>query len=190
MESEESRLQTNKDFVNNLVEASLRIGLIFILLIWSFDIVRPFVVPIVWGGIIAIALFPVTVKIKNWLGGRHGLAATLITLLGITVLVVPTILVSDSLIGSAQIMAEAFEQGDVQVPEPPPEVADWPVVGKPTYAFWNLASRNLEAALKQVEPQLKAVGAWLLGRIAARESHYVRAGLPGEWPACCSFWFP
>ena len=42
-------------FVRNMVESALRIGLIFVLLVTTYDIVRPFIVPLAWGGIIAIA---------------------------------------------------------------------------------------------------------------------------------------
>ncbi len=167
MESEEARAISNQDFINNMVEAALRIGLIFILLVWSFGIIKPFVVPIVWGGIIAIALMPVTLRVKRWLGGRHAAAATLITLLGIAILLVPTIMVSQSLIGSSQQVAQALEKGDVQVPPPREEVADWPFIGESTYSFWTLASDNLEAALQRIEPQLRAFGTWLIGTIGA-----------------------
>jgi predicted PurR-regulated permease PerM len=45
----------DRRFVNNMVESALRIGLIVILLFWTYDIIRPFVIPVIWGDIIAIA---------------------------------------------------------------------------------------------------------------------------------------
>ncbi len=162
METVDNRTQANRDFVNNIVEASLRIGLISVVLIACFGIVRPFVMPIVWGGIIAVTLMPVTLLLKNLLGGRQSAAAGLITLLAIALLVTPMVFISDSLIDSGQKLAAIFKEGGVRVPDPPAEVADWPLVGGPVHAFWNLASSNLEAALRQVEPQLETVGVWLL----------------------------
>ena len=166
MATEAERAAANTDSVNNIVEAALRIGLIFILLAGAYGIVRPFLVPIVWGGIIAIALMPVTLKVKGWLGGRHGTAAAVVAILGISLLITPTIVISESLFESGQKIASTFEKGDVQVPPPPASVAEWPVIGEPVFGFWKLASTNLQEALKQVQPQLQAVGAWLLGAVA------------------------
>jgi predicted PurR-regulated permease PerM len=155
----------DKTMVNSMVESALRIGLIFFLLAWAFNIIRPFIIPIVWGGIIAIALMPIMLKLKQALGGRQKTAAAIITLLCITVLIVPTVIISDSLLETGQTVSIAIEKGEIDVPPPPAEVAEWPVIGEPTHQFWSLASRNLGAALKKVEPQLKQVGGWLIGRI-------------------------
>jgi len=50
----------------------------------------------------------------------------------------------------------------LQVPAPPENISSWPFIGEPLAKFWNLASENLEAALKQIAPQLTGVGSWLL----------------------------
>jgi predicted PurR-regulated permease PerM len=156
----------DQNFINNMVESALRIGLIFLLLAWSFEIVRPFTIPMLWGAIIAVALMPATLKLKHLLGGRHGLAATLITFVSLGVLAVPAIIVSGSLVESVQSVAATFDKGDIKVPAPPPEVAEWPVIGKPVDEFWTLASTNLEAAMKAIQPQLQATGSWLLAQVA------------------------
>jgi predicted PurR-regulated permease PerM len=41
-------------------------------------------------------------------------------------------------------------------------VADWPLIGDDVYAFWQTANRNLETALRQIAPQLKGIGLWLV----------------------------
>ena len=52
--------------------------------------------------------------------------------------------------------------GRYRIPPPPATVAEWPLVGGQVHAFWSTASRNLEAALGQAKPQLKAVANWIL----------------------------
>jgi len=167
MGTESDGSSANKQFIDNMVESALRIGLIFVLLFWSYQLISPFLVPILWGAIIAVALMPVMLKLKALLGGRHATAATLVTLLGVALLVAPTIILSDSIVGSVQTVAAQFEQGDIDIPKPPPEVAEWPFIGEPIHQIWTLASENLEAALQQIEPQLKATGAWLLSQVAS-----------------------
>ena len=101
----------DENFINNMVESALRIGLILILVIWSYDIVRPFVIPIIWAAIIAVALMPVARMLAKLLGGRQSLAVTLLTLFSIAALVWPTIIISESLVGSAKNLAAMFQDG-------------------------------------------------------------------------------
>ncbi len=66
-------------FVRNMIESTLRIGLLALLLTVSYQIIRPFTVPILWGAIIAIAAFPLVKWLEPKLGGRRGLSASLVT---------------------------------------------------------------------------------------------------------------
>ena len=43
--------------MNRTVEAAIRIGVIAGLIAWCFMIARPFLVPVIWGAIIAVAVF-------------------------------------------------------------------------------------------------------------------------------------
>ena len=78
MENQEQDTGFDPLFVRNMVESSLRIGLLLLLLIMTYDIIKPFTVPILWGAIIAMAAFPLVKWLEPKLGGRRGLAATLI----------------------------------------------------------------------------------------------------------------
>ena len=60
-------------FVRNMIESFLRIGLLLVLLILAYDIVKPFTTPIVWGAIIAMAAFPLVKWLESKIGGRRGL---------------------------------------------------------------------------------------------------------------------
>jgi predicted PurR-regulated permease PerM len=46
-----------REFLANAIEASVRISLLLVLAAWCFDIVRPFVISIAWGIIIAVAQY-------------------------------------------------------------------------------------------------------------------------------------
>jgi predicted PurR-regulated permease PerM len=65
--------------VQRAVEAAIRIGLVFLLAAWCFLIVEPFIIPMLWGMIIAIACFPMYRWMQEKLGGRGKLAATVFT---------------------------------------------------------------------------------------------------------------
>jgi predicted PurR-regulated permease PerM len=156
--------QSSKDriFMNRALEATIRIGLVVMLAAWCFEIVRPFIVPVVWGIIIAIAFNPGYHRLQSILGGRRRLAATLFILLALVVLITPAVVLTGTLVDAAKHIARELADGAVTIPPPPQSIAMWPVVGDPLDEFWSRASVNLGEALNEVKPQLKTFGRWLL----------------------------
>ena len=153
-------------FVANAVEAAIRIGIVFILVAWCFEIVRPFIVPIIWGVIIAIATYPGYLYLYGVLGKRRGLAATLFTLFLLLVVIAPTVLLSGTMVESVKAVATDLNEGTLGVPPPPESVKNWPVIGEDLNSFWSLASYNIEAAAEKIAPEIKVVGGWLLTKAA------------------------
>ncbi len=156
----------DKLYVTRALEASINIGLVGLILFWCFRIGRPFLETIVWGIIIAVAIHPIHDRLKSALGGRGRLAATLITLLALILLLVPTYLLSESLIDTMQEYSAQLDDGTLRVPPPAESVRSWPVVGEPIYKFWSLGSNNLGAVLSKMAPQLKKYGIRLLSTAA------------------------
>lgn len=153
-------------FLNRTLEATVRVGAVFVLVAWCFQLIQPFFIPIIWGIIIAVASVPGYRWLETRLGDRRGLAAALTTLLLLAVLIVPTVMLSGTLVDSAKALARNLSAGTLTIPPPPPEVSGWPIIGEPLARFWHLASTNLEGALGQIGPQLKGVGSWLLSAVA------------------------
>jgi len=152
-------------FVRNMVESSLRIGLLLLLLIMSYDIIKPFTVPILWGAVIAMAAFPLVKWLEAKLGGRRGLAATLVTLLFISALVIPTWSVTEATLGGLKKLTVALEAGDLQVPPPPAKVESWPLIGEKLFTAWSSANKDLEAFLHNNAAQIKELSGSLLKRV-------------------------
>jgi predicted PurR-regulated permease PerM len=152
-------------FVRNMIESALRIGFLLALLTFAYDIVKPFTTPIMWGAIIAMAAFPLVKWLEPKIGGRRGLAATLVTLFFILALVVPTWSVMDVMVGSLKKATVALEAGELRVPPPSPSVEGWPVVGETVFRAWSNASTDLEAFAKSNAAQLKDLAGGLLKRI-------------------------
>ena len=51
-------------FLSRIVEATVRVGVLVVLVAWCLQIVWPFVVPLIWGIIIAIAAHPFTIGFR------------------------------------------------------------------------------------------------------------------------------
>ena len=164
--SENPTSNSTQQFTRNAVEATIRIGVLLVLVAWCFQITRPFIGPLVWGVIIAIAIFPVHRALLALLGGRNGLSASLITAVMLVVLVWPTVLLTAALLDNLQLLSETLDTGSLEVPPPPESVAGWPVVGPSLYQLWNLASTNLHEAFIELQPQIEAIASWFLSAAA------------------------
>ncbi|WP_299806105.1 AI-2E family transporter [uncultured Shewanella sp.] len=153
----ENPMQHNQSklFINNMMESAIRIGLLFMLLVWTFDIIKPFVIPVLWGAIIAVALMPMTQKLERALKGRRGLAATILALAGIILLIAPFWIVSSSIFEGISHMVAVMQAGDIKIPGPTQRVADIPLIGDKLFEAWALFATNLEKAVLHFLPQIK-----------------------------------
>ena len=148
----------SSEFTQNTIEAAVRLGLLLLLATWCFKIITPFIVPVMWGVIIAVAIYPLFVKLKSALGDKNKLAATVYTLLTLALLITPTVMISNSIIDTSSIITERYEAGSLEIPPPNDSVKEWPLIGEKAHAVWLQASDNLEATLKKYDAETKKVG--------------------------------
>ena len=153
--------------VDRAVDIAIRLGLIGLMLASCFAIVRPFLVPIAWAIIIAVAVHPGYLRLLRWVGGRRKLAAVMFALLALLVLILPVVLLSGTLVQGAEGLSHAFDKGSLHLPPAPDRLNEIPLIGGPTHDLWSRASANLEEALKLIEPQLRAFGSWALSQVAS-----------------------
>jgi predicted PurR-regulated permease PerM len=160
--SESQRPTSSPLAVSNVIEIVVRLGVLALLIAWCFVIIAPFLDPVVWGVIIAVAVNRPFQRLEKLVGARSGLAATLFVLLALLLLIVPTAMLLDTLISGAHHAASALSAGAIKVPPPSAGVANWPLIGAKLYPLWQLASENLQQALNQILPHLKGLSRWLL----------------------------
>jgi predicted PurR-regulated permease PerM len=147
----------DKEYLGRALEVSIHVGLFILLAAACLLISRPFLPLIAWGIIIAIAAYPGYRRLQNVLGGRGGLAAVVCTLVLFAVLIVPVVLLTGSLVEGIQSLAARLKEGTSIIPPPPPRIGTWPIIGLPLKNAWELASKNLSAALQTFAPQIRAV---------------------------------
>ena len=149
---------------NNLQSIDLIIRLFFLGLLaaWCFVLLRPFIALILWAAILAVALFPIFTYLKTRLGGRAKLAVTIITLIGIGIIVGPVSVMATVFVGDAQTFANNVAAGTVVVPPPPEGIATLPLIGEEINDIWQEAAVNLVNVLSRFEPQIKQLSQDLL----------------------------
>ena len=157
---ESSSPVVDPELQRTVVVLATRLAVLALVAYWCFRIFQPFLMVVVWGIILAVALDPVVSRVTRWVGGRRRLAVTLLVLLGLTALLVPAFVLTDSLVEGVHGLTTVVESGSVEIPPPPARVADWPVIGDAVYETWILASQNVGAALEKFAPQVKAFVVW------------------------------
>lgn len=154
-----------QDHVQLAVDLLIKLGLLLLLLIWCFQIVRPFISIVIWSLIIAVSLFPLYSSLAIRLGSRKKLASAILTLLMLSIIVVPAVIFTDSLIEGIQQFNNDLDAKELAIPPPPASVADWPVIGNTVFTSWLAASENLGETVEKFSPQLQKAGRWILGAL-------------------------
>jgi len=148
----------DRNFQKNAMASFVQIAALVILAVWCLRIVAPFISIILWGMIIAVALYPVHVSLAAKMGGQEKLSATLFVLLGLAILLVPTFVLTESSVVTLKNVGGQLNSGAVSISPPNESVAEWPLIGEQVHAIWSDAAENLEDTLNVYEDQLKALG--------------------------------
>ena len=154
--------------------ATIRIGVLLVVFYWCYQILAPFVPLILWGAILAVAMYPIHRKLAARLGDRINISATLITLLGLIVLTAPVIVLTDSLVSSGMDLAENISTGTVELPPPPEKIKTWPLVGERFHSGWQLASENISMVPKKYGPQLEKIRDGLIAIVGGAGSAFLQ----------------
>lgn len=151
-----NNVATDRSFQKNAMASFIQIGALMLLLILCFRIISPFLTIVAWAMIIAVAIYPAHQMLTGKLGGREKASATVFVLVGLVILVVPTYMTADSSITALSTVGHNLKEGSVSISPPDESVAEWPIIGKKVHGAWSAAADNLEATLRNYQPQLVA----------------------------------
>jgi predicted PurR-regulated permease PerM len=165
-EQEQEQEQARDTDTIRAVEVSIRLAVLAGMVVWCFEILRPFIATIIWALIIAAALHPAYKWLLKKFRKSAGITAFIFTATILVALMTPVLMLSGTLVGTAKNYAAELEDGSLNVPPPPEQVAEWPLVGKRLYDTWLATSENLEATLRKFEDQIKSTGRWLIATAA------------------------
>lgn len=148
--------------MNRALEVSIHLGLVILLTVSCFVILRPFLPFIAWGVIIAISVYPLYQRLRIALHDRGVLCSVLITVLLLALLICPVILLAGTLVGGIQTVATFLKQENPKLPALPARIESWPVIGERLKTAWSLVATNISTTLRNFAPQIKAVASGLL----------------------------
>lgn len=145
------------------VRKALVLGLMLVLLAGCFIVLRPFVAAILWAVILTFSTWPLHWRLERALGGRTTLAAALMTLLVMTFLVGPLVVLGLKLSENVLRVFEAVHGTmDSGLPPLPAWMVGLPLVGDRLNEVWSALATG-EADLRTVlQPYLGRIREWVL----------------------------
>jgi len=147
--------QARKLFTKDLTDVWIRLGVIALVAFLCLRIVAPFQGLLLWALILAVALYPIHLRLVKRLDQRQGLAATLLVLVGLLLIGGPTVMLGSSFASHVQDTMHTVESQGIKLEPPPASVAEWPLIGKKVHAVWAAAVDNTADFLQEHEPQIK-----------------------------------
>jgi predicted PurR-regulated permease PerM len=151
---------------SSLMDVLIRAGLILAMVMLCYQIFSPFLTLMVWALILAVTIYPLHQALARKIGGKQGLAATLLVVVGVVLIVAPTAMLMSSLGDSVHHLVNDVQHNSLKIPAPRPGVEAWPVVGKQIYDVWSKAHADLPALVQSLQPQIGALAKTALGFVA------------------------
>jgi predicted PurR-regulated permease PerM len=150
---------------HDLTRTVLAILCIVGLIAASFLVVRPFLGALVWASTLVIATWPLMLKLQGALGGRRGLAVTLMTLALLLIVVLPlSAAIGAIVINSDRIISLVVAVPDFHVPPVPSWLADIPIVGGAAVERWEkIAGQDAAEIARLATPYVGTITRWFVG---------------------------
>ena len=146
----------------DVIQLAIRLGLLAFLIYWTFLLIQPFVPILAWSIVLAVAFHPVFDFLSKLLGGRPRLAAAILTVVNLAIVIGPATWLGLSALDGMKALAGDLSSGNLAVPSPPEGVKQWPLIGPQVFEFWNQASNNIRATLREAAPYLKPFASVIL----------------------------
>jgi predicted PurR-regulated permease PerM len=137
-----------------IVELIIRMAVLILLLFYCFEILAPFIMPVLWAVIIAVSVYPIHIKLKKLLGGKEKLSATIITVAILSFIFVPVGFFISSISDTIIDFKNQAESGTIHLDQPNPVIETWPIIGKPLFQFLQNASGNLTTIFQKHQAEL------------------------------------
>lgn len=157
---EESPRLPNNSGITDIV---IRLSLVVVLAVLCARVIAPFIGLVIWALVLAITLFPAHQGLARRLGGRHGLSATLLVLIGMTVIGLPTVMLGSSFASQVQRLYTSMQDNTLHIAQPAPGVAEWPLVGERLFSAWSDAATNLPLYVQEHKAMFESVARSALG---------------------------
>jgi predicted PurR-regulated permease PerM len=153
--------------LSTLWDTLVRVALIGGLAVLCLRVFSPFVNLTIWSIILAITLYPLHQQIAHRVRNKQWLASTVLVILGVALIVIPSWLLMNSFADSVRGFVTAVQQNTLQIPPPREGVRSWPVVGNNLYDAWAKAQADLPGLIHSMQPKIGELARVALSVVAS-----------------------
>lgn len=147
---------------DDIVQLLIRLGLLGLLIFWTFLLIRPFVAILAWSAVLAVAFRPLFALLTERLGCRPYTASAVLTVVTLGVVIGPAAWLGLSAVEGLKDLAGQIGSGDLALQAAPEQIRNWPLIGPQLYELWNQAYANVRAVLRDMMPYLKPIAGMML----------------------------
>jgi predicted PurR-regulated permease PerM len=152
---------------SRLLDVLIRAGLIGALAVLCYQVFSPFLTLMAWSIILAVTLYPLHQWLARSIGGKPGLASTILVIVCVLVIITPTAVLMNSLADSVRHFIGAVQNNTLDIPAPREGVAQWPIVGKKIYDTWAKAHADLPGLVQSLQPKISELAQKALAIVAS-----------------------
>ena len=146
----------------DIIQLVIRLGLLALLIIWTFLIIRPFVPILTWSAVLAVAFYPAFGWLAKLLGGRPKTAAAILTLVTLGIVIGPATWLGLSAVDGVKELSRQLGTGDLALTAAPEAIKSWPLIGPSLYDLWDQANTNIRAVVREAAPYLQPLAGPML----------------------------
>jgi predicted PurR-regulated permease PerM len=156
-----------RDTKRDLTRTTLAVSVIAILAISCFWILQPFLPAALWATMVAVATWPLLLRLQEHLWGRRWLAVTVMTLALLLIVILPLWLVVTAVVANADtVLVWAQSLGSLKLGDAPTWLAQLPAVGATAERLWtHVAATGINGLAAQAAPYAGIVVRWLTSQL-------------------------
>lgn len=150
-----------------LLDVLIRASLIGGLAVLCYKVFYPFLNLMVWSTILAVTMYPLHKGLARRVRGKQWLASTILVLVGILLIVVPTALLLNSFADTVRNFIGAVQNNTLKIPAPNEGIDKVPIVGHKVFDTWSKANADLPAFVQSMQPKIGELARRALGVVAS-----------------------
>lgn len=150
----------------DLTRTTLAVVCIFLLIVASLWVLRPFLAATVWATMLVVATWPMLKSLEARFGNRRSPAVAVMTLGMLLLLVLPLWGAIETIVDHADQLTDVAKKVAVTgVPHPPEWVGGLPLVGEKLASSWRqLADSGSDGLVSRATPYVTVAAKWTLGQ--------------------------
>jgi predicted PurR-regulated permease PerM len=152
---------------SDLLDVLIRAGLIGALAVLCYQVFSPFLRLMVWSIILAVTMYPLHQWLARRIGGKQGLASTMLVMVGMLLIITPMALLMNSFADSVRHFIGAVQHNTLEIPAPREGLDEWPIVGKKIHDIWAKAHADLPGLVQSMQPKIGELARKALAIVAS-----------------------